>query len=84
MEFHNIGPADESEAERSEGHRIFKANPVAGFVLRTVHAAVLHPAFGGEPVFGPLLFQMDQGALAWTIDVVLQGGKRQQLILSVH
>ncbi len=55
-------------------------SPLFHLLVRTVmHLA----AFGSEPVLHPLLLNMDQGPLFFTVSEVLKLGKRQQVSLGV-
>jgi hypothetical protein len=46
-----------------------------------MHPFMEDAALGGQPVFHPLLFNVDQGALTRTEQVVLQGGDHDQVVL---
>jgi hypothetical protein len=47
-------------------------------------ALMENAALRGQPIFRPLLLDVDQGALAWAEQKVLQGRDHHQIVLGVH
>lgn len=56
----------------------------SGFVRAIVGAGVHLVSLGSEPIFSPCLLQMNQSALAWAVEDVLQGGNGQELGFREH
>lgn len=83
-EFDNVGDAGEAEAEAANGEGADDADAVFGFVGAVVSFFVEDFAFGGEAVFRPGLFDVDEGPLPLAEGEVLEGGERQQVGGLVH
>ncbi len=84
MKLDGVGFADNSPFEGADGDGIFGADAVALFVRRGVHSVVLNSSLSGEYVFGPLLLNVDECALAGTKDIVLEGGEWKKIVVGVH
>src|SRR5690606_3489190 len=59
-------------------------HPRPGLPRPFVHASMHHPALRREPILSPCAFHMNQSALSWTIQPMLQCRKRNELFLGIH
>ena len=75
----NVGNSGHAVGRGPYLDRTQNAQTGAGFPLPAIDAVMQHPPFGGEPVFGPQAFDMDQGELARAVEPVLQRRKRNVL-----
>src|SRR5215813_2313365 len=73
MEFHDIGPPDQTQPSRPERHGAFDPHVSSQLAVLLIYTLMLHMALDGVDVFIKCLLQMDQRTLARTIGVMLQG-----------
>jgi hypothetical protein len=59
VEFHDIGPPDQTQAPRPEGHRAFDAHVSFQFTGLLIRTLLQHVALEGVDVFVKRLLQMD-------------------------
>lgn len=78
-EFDNVGDAGKAKAEAANGEGADDAGAMFGFVGAMVGFVVEDFAFGGEAIFGPGLFNVDEAPLPLAEGEVLEGGERQQV-----
>lgn len=84
MELHHVGLPGEAETTGADRQGSHRADPALLLRLPAVRPLVQHPPLGGEAVFDPDLFQMDQSALSRAIEIVLQGGEHDVVGFGVH
>lgn len=84
MELHRVRPAGEAEAEAAERQSAGGAEVAPGLLPGPVHPLVELPPGEGRRALHPHLLQVDQGALPLAEHQVLQGRKRQQVVLGEH
>jgi hypothetical protein len=84
MEFHDIGLAAQTKPMRADREGTYGTYPPLPHFFPTIRPLVQYPAFGSEPVFDPDLFDMDQGALARAVQIVLQGGEHDEVGFGIH
>lgn len=84
MELHHVGLAAQAETPGTDRQGPHGADPALLLRLPAVRPLVQDPPLGGETVFGPDLFQMDQGALSRAVQVVLQSREHDVVGFGVH
>jgi hypothetical protein len=83
MELRDVGLSNQPQAQRPKRHAVIDQDITPGLPTFLVHVLVHNPAFGGAPAFRPRLLNVDQGALALTERVVLEGGKLNEIFRAV-
>jgi hypothetical protein len=80
VKFHHIANAVNPECmtRNPEAARAFEC--ASRFVRSIVRPIMQHAALGGEPVFGPLLIQVNERTLPLTIEQVLKRGDRERVV----
>ena len=73
VEFHHIGPLDQTQPSRPERHGAFDPHVSSQFIGLLIHTLVKHMALDGVDVFIKGLLQVDQGTLTRTTGVMFQG-----------
>lgn len=71
IHLNQIGYTEDPEPERANRQGSNTLCSVARLTARSVGCAVKNPTFCSEPVFGPLLLDMDERALPWAIQEML-------------
>ena len=71
VELNDIRLSNQAQLQGAQQNGILVADAIARFVFRAVDSGVVGATFGGETVLGPLLFQVDQRALARAVREVL-------------
>ena len=80
MKFHHIRFSNESKAKGSQRHAVFNSNPPSALLVLFVNPFVHYPAFSRQTVFGPQLFNVNQGTLAFAEQQVLEAGKGKEVV----
>jgi hypothetical protein len=80
MKLHNIRLPDQPKSERPQRHSTFYANISPGFPACVINPLVHNPSLSGKQVFVPHSLNMDQGALPFAEEQVLQGGQRDKVV----
>jgi hypothetical protein len=71
VEFNDISLTAQPESTGMDWQSASRTNAPLAQGLAAIRTLVQHTAFSGEPVFNPGLFYVNQGALTWTVQVVL-------------
>ena len=80
----NFGAAGNAVVERAYAEAAAGADAVADFGGFGVGVFVEEAAFGGEAVFGPLLFEVDEAPLALAEGEMLKGGEGEEIGFGEH
>lgn len=83
-ELDHVGSAGQPKSTRPQGQRTHGEKISAEVVLTAVRPAVHVGPLHRQPIVHPGLFLVDQSALPFAEEQMLQGTQRQQLILAVH
>ena len=67
VELHDVGLPDQPQTQRPERHAVIDADVAPGLPAFLMHPLMHDPAFGGEAVLCPSLFNVNQGASPRTI-----------------
>ncbi len=81
VKLNDIGPPDQPQVVRPERQRPLYANARLNRMLGFVHLSMNSSAPQGVQVLIIRLFYMNQGALAWTVAVVLQSGDHYEVVI---
>ena len=81
MELDHIGDAPETQSGFFQGHGRYRADAMALFRQGLIGPGMKQTPFGRLPVLGPQTLDMNQGALARTEQIVLQGGEGNEVFL---
>ena len=84
VKLHDIALPGNPESERAHRQAARDAHARLAFIRSIVGLLMKHLSLGGEFVFRPRLLQMDQAALARTIQPMLERGERQELVIGEH
>ena len=84
MKFDDISPADHPQLQGSNRHIKFDPYFTTRLTPGGMHPFVENSSFSGQPVFRPLLFNMDQRTLTRTEQQVLKGRDHNQIFFAVH
>jgi len=77
MKFHHIADAVQAESFGLHAEASRDANAGARFIGPFMSAVVEHTPFGSEAVLCPLLLEVNERALAFAIEQVLECGERE-------
>lgn len=83
-EFNDVGAAGDAVVEGTDAEAAAGADAVADFGGFGVGVFVEEAAFGGEAVFRPLLFEVDEAPLALAEGEVLEGGEGEEVGFGEH
>lgn len=78
VELDDVGHAVEAECGGLQRQGAYDAQVAAALAAGFMGFVVEHAALGGEAIFGPLAFDVDERALARAEREVLQGGERKR------
>ena len=84
MKFDDIRPAGKPEAQVAKRQPASDAQVAAGLPNAAVRLLMKMPAFHGQRVFHPDLFQVDESALPFAEQQVLERGDREEVVFGVH
>jgi hypothetical protein len=84
MKLHHIRLAGEAKAQGTQGQSGFDPDTVSAQSFATIHPLMHDAALGGETVFFPNLFDMNQSASTLAKEQMLQGRKRKEVVFGKH
>jgi hypothetical protein len=84
MKFHDVSFPYQAQSQRPKRHPSGYPDIAPRLPAYLMHPFVHDPAFGGEAVLIPRLFDMDKSALPLAEDKVLQGGEGQKVGFGKH
>ncbi len=82
VKLHDIGTAGDAQSERTQRDGACNAQSPARFTRSGIRALMQARALDREAIVGPLPLQVDQGALPFAENEMLQGGDRLQIVFS--
>jgi hypothetical protein len=84
VQFDHICNARDAEAERPQAKTPKNLQIPPRLTLAAIDLVMEHTPLGGDNVFKPHLFEVDQRAPPRTVNILAHGGKRQKLVFGVH
>ena len=84
VKFDDVGLPSEAEAEGVDTEAARSADAWAAFGTGLVGAFVEDAPFGGEAIFLPHLFEVDEAPLAFAEEEVLEAGEWEEVVFLVH